>query len=423
MVDGGEEHEHMPLVDIDAPNEEPPRSGRDTATVSRKLVWTIGVFVVLVVLVGWSVRAEAPQESTPSGDTVLAAPNEPTSSTQGVTLSTSSATTPPPVTSTVASSASGSSWLRVNADATWLRGTVVVAPHPAGRRDTETPIWVLGADDRLVSERQAPLWPGDVPYPLVLANGRIVFADLDNVHLLDTALREPPMVVSPGSFVVPGGTPGRVWVIGEGARWVAALDTATGAIGERIDVSASIRWPLAGVSDGMLVEPIDEQTYGRYAYWTPALGLQPIDVPDHGQTGLLAAAGNSAVFLSPQGVIRVMDIPSREYVSSFEVDLGEDLIIDGCLSPQQFFIAITGSSGRTIVVSTDDGTLMQDLTLAQQPFAALAWTTPDQLLAIIDSNEGNRLQAIDVFTGTTRTIADLDPRNHGWWITASGSNC
>jgi len=397
MVDGGEGHEHLPLVGIDAPNGEPPRSGRETETVSRMLAWTIGVVGLLVVLVGWIVGTEAPQAPTPTGDSVLAAPNEPASSTLSTRLPTSSTTTTT-ASSTVTSRISGSAWIRVDADATRLRGAVVLAPHPNGFPDTDTPIWVLGANGRLVSEGQAPLWPGDYPYPLVLANGRIAFADLNNIHLLDASLTEPSIVVSEGSFVVPGGTPGQVWVIGEGARWVAALDTATGTVGERL-----------------------EQTYGRYAYWTPTQGLQPIEVPNP-KTGLLAAAGDTAVFLSPPGVIDVMDIPTREYVSSFEIDLGEDLIVDGCLSPQQFFIAIAGSSGRTIVVSTDDGTPMQDLTVAQ-PFAGLAWTTPDQLLAIIDSDEGTQLQAIDVFTGTTRTIADLDPRTRGWWMTASGSNC
>jgi hypothetical protein len=65
---------------------------------------------------------------------------------------------------------------------------------------------------------------------------------------------------------------------------------------------------------------------------------------------------------------------------------------------------------------------MQDVTVGQQ-LGPVAWTTPDQLVAIVDDDSGTTLQAVDVFTGTTTVVADLSSSRHGWWMTASGSGC
>jgi len=227
--------------------------------------------------------------------------------------------------------------------------------------------------------------------------------------------------VTEASFVVPGSTPGLVWLAGEGAEWVAPLDVQSGTVGERFDVGDLFWWPLAGVADGLFVSPVDEASYGRAAYWSPTEGLRPINLPDPLQSGIHAAAGNLAVVVS-SGVIDIFDLAVGNYVTSFPIQLGEGIVSEVCLSPGQETVAIVGSTGQVDVVETRTGAVLLRLS-GVHAFNAMGWTSPEQLVYIADLDERTRrIYAVDVATGAIHNIADLEGAI-GWWLTASGAMC
>lgn len=159
-----------------------------------------------------------------------------------------------------------------------LEGNAFLSRFPNPVSDTDG--WVLGRDERgHFGQRVAlPLHPGDFPYPLIMTENLIAFADLRDAFVFD---RESGRLesISEASFLVPGATEETIWVIGEGADWIARFDTQTREVTSAIDVSESVRWPLAGVNDGLLVAPMDETRFGTVAFWTPDAGLQPLEPP------------------------------------------------------------------------------------------------------------------------------------------------
>ena len=125
--------------------------------------------------------------------------------------------------------------------------------------------------------------------------------------MADIGLDGAPRAVSEGSFLLPSGTTDLIWILGDGAAWVAQLDPSTGAVGERFDVSAVISWPEGGLESGLLVRPVDEATFGQVAHWTPHAGLRSVAVDDP-HSRLLTAAGTRAVFLSPDNTFQALDV-------------------------------------------------------------------------------------------------------------------
>jgi hypothetical protein len=256
---------------------------------------------------------------------------------------------------------------------------------------------------------------------MLMTEDRIAFAGLDHAYLIDTDLVDPAEPLTEDSFVVPGSTPGLVWLAGEGASWVAPLDVQTVTVGERFEVGDLFWWPLAGVADGLIVSPVDEASYGRVAYWSPTEGLRPINLPDPLQSGIHAAAGNLAVVVSP-GMIDIFDFAVGDYITSFPIQLGEGNVSEVCLSPGQGTVAIVGSTGQADVVETRTGAVLLRLS-GVRASNAIGWTSPEQLVYIAHVDERTRrILAVDVTTGAIHNIADLEGAI-GWWLTASGTMC
>ena len=300
-----------------------------------------------------------------------------------------------------------------------LAGDVALTPFPGASGGST--LWVVRAGGSVVRRDKVPFWPGDFPHPMLMTEERIAFAGLDHAYLIDADLVEPPAPLTEASFVVPGSTPGLVWLAGEGAEWVAPLDVQSGTVGERFDVGDLFWWPLAGVADGLFVSPVDEASYGRAAYWSPTEGLRPINLPDPLQSGIHAAAGNLAVVVS-SGVIDIFDLAVGNYVTSFPIQLGEGIVSEVCLSPGQETVAIVGSTGQVDVVETRTGAVLLRLS-GVHAFNAMGWTSPEQLVYIADLDERTRrIYAVDVATGAIHNIADLEGAI-GWWLTASGAMC
>jgi hypothetical protein len=273
---------------------------------------------------------------------------------------------------------------------------------------------------RAVQRLEIPLAPGDYPYPLIMADRRVVFVDFDSAYVVDVDLNEAPVAVSDGGFLVPGGSSDLVWIIESAAQWVAALDVRTGDVSERVDVSDVIGFPEAGVADGLIVRPVDETTYGRVAYWTPTLGLEPIESIDP-ESALLGSSGDVAVFASVNGTIEVVDVANNHLVSRLMVDVGEDPIVEGCLSPERTAAAFTANSGTSVVVDLEDG----DVIYSSPPdefYDIAGWTSIDQLIVITGAEGEQILQAVDPFTGSVNNVARLTGPG-SWWATAANSNC
>jgi len=272
----------------------------------------------------------------------------------------------------------------------------------------------------LVRRYEVPLWPGDYPNPLILGDGQIAFADLESVYLVDVNLDAPPRAVSEGSFLLPSGTPGLIWIIGEASTWVAQLDTRTGMVGERFDVSGVIGWPEGGLESGLVVRPSDEVTFGRVAYWAPEAIPRPLALEDP-DSRLLTSAGTLAVFLSPDNTVQVLDVLGSVTVGRFSIDLGESANVGSCISPDGSSIVFYGADIRDVVVSLTSGEIVHELEPDEQR-EEIGWVSSDQLVAQTVAEEGRVLQLIDLIIGTTTDIASLSGLG-SWWITASGSNC
>lgn len=294
-----------------------------------------------------------------------------------------------------------------------LRGEVVAAPLPGSSGGG--PLWILSGAG-LVRRFEVPLWPGDYPHPLILSSGRVAFADLSNAYLVDVDLSSAPVIVSEGSYLLPSGTPDLVWIIGDGAGWVAPLNTRTRVVGERTDLAGV----TAGLGSGVLVQPVDETRFGRLAYWAPGNGLQAIELAD-ADSQLLTAAGALAVFLSPNGWVQIQDIASSTLVSRFFLDLDVSGGVSACLSPDESAIAMYGEGVADVVVSSTTGEVLYELP-EDDARENLNWVTTDQLVAQTGSDKGRILQMIDLTAGTTTDIASLSGLGT-WWITAGGSNC
>jgi hypothetical protein len=357
---------------------------------------------------GWMIGAAGDNTTIPDefGSTV------PSPVVTSTVASTTTSTSPPSVSSRFPLTS-----LEVLSGTSELAGVVVVAPHPGATGGS--PLWILSGVG-LVRRYEVPLWPGDYPNPLILTGNQVAFADLETAYLADIGLDGDPRAVSEGSFLLPSGTSDLIWIVGDGAAWVAQLDPGTGAVGERFDVSGVIGWPEGGLESGLLVRPMDEATFGQVAYWTPDAGIRSVDVDDP-HSRLLTAAGSLAVFLSPGNTFQVLDVARSTTVGQFSMERGEFVDVQGCLSPDGSSIALSGSEIRDVVVSLTSGEVIHELE-PDVRVDAIGWVSSDQLVIQTAAEEGRLLQVIDLPGGTASDIASLSGLG-SWWMTASGSNC
>ena len=409
-------HVNPPLVGGPEPDPKParPNPSRLVAIVVVGVAGgLLGFLVGVTASNGWNSTSTFPVAVSGSTTTGLAPPAS--SSRQSTT------TSGPPATSNVVTSVADSPTTAVEVDllegAAALMGDVAVTRHP-GSSGGGT-LWVFRAGGSVVQRDDVPFWPGDYPHPMLFTAGQIAFADLNHAYLVGADLREPPVAVSPASFVVPGSEPGQVWLAGQGADWVALLDVATGTVGEQRDVADVFWWPLGGMGEGLFVAPVDDATYGSTAYWSPTEGLRPIAGLSGNQAGIHAVAGDLAVVVSP-GVMRMLDLDGGEYIASVPLELAEGLVSEVCLSPDQNYVAVFGSTGQAFVADTRTGEVLQRLGTVNG-HNSVGWTSNEQVVYIVDDVDA-RIQALDVATGATHDIAALGS-SRGWWLTASGTMC
>ena len=385
------------------------------------------LLAVIVSLVGGAVTWAAASQDSPSSNVVSIATT--TTAVSPLDVATTTATAAP-VTSTTDSAISGGPptstpqgsvefMVALLDGASALQGDVVLATQPGAFGGGS--LWVFGTDGSVVHRNDVPLWPGDYPYPILMTGGRIAFANPTDGFLIDAGLAEPPEpLLTEASFVIPGATPGLIWFVGGGVEWVAPVDVESQTVGERIDVTEVFIWPVAGVADGLIVIPIDEGSYGRYAYWSPSGGLQRLDLRDPQHEDVLAASGNVAIVESPNEV-SMLNIVSGNYLAAFGIEFARSVLSSVCLSPDQQHLAMIGSGGEAFLGDVDDGSFIE-LPSGIYGWRSIGWTSDTQLVYIIDIEDETFVQTLDITTGETQDIATLQSFR-GWTLSASGSMC
>jgi hypothetical protein len=265
-----------------------------------------------------------------------------------------------------------------------------------------------------------------------MTSGRIVFAHDGFGYLLDADLVDRAVQLASTRFVIPGGTPGSVWFVGHRTfqaggpfvQWVASVEVETGTVGDPIDVTDGRWWPVAGVGNGLIVKPIDEETYGRFAFWSPSEGLAPLDIADSARKTIMAGSGDYAVVVS-RDEVGVLNIADGEYAATFSLDFGDVDVTSVCLSPDQEYVAVVASNGEAIVGNTSSGRVI-DLTRAanskRPAIRSVAWTSADQLVYVIELRDEIVVETFDVTTRGRRRIAVLEG-SQAWWLTAGAAMC
>lgn len=365
---------------------------RRRAAVATLLMLAIGL------LIGWTLGSS---NTVSSDDTEVFPP-----------VAISPTATPTTALWATSSSSTGSSApVAVTSDAPWLRAPIALAMVSSGAIES---LWVVEDDGALVRYPEVPEMPGAFGDPLVFLGDRFAFAGMNQAYFIYAD--ENPEVLGEGSVLVRGATPDRMWLFGDReGLWVRVLDTVSGESGQRIEVSSTVALPLSGVAQGLLVAPVDRAIFGPIAYWVPGLGIQRLDVGVASSTRLVAAAGDIAVFASDSLGVDVVNVAQRTLLAAFEVDL--DKIATACLSPQQRWIVFLDGDGQGTVVSTRDGSVLRSIA-GPSTLQQIAWTDDLQLLSLVRHEDSQAVEAMDVFTGTTKTIARL--AGVGSWRLVSG---
>ena len=176
--------------------------------------------------------------------------------------------------------------------------------------------------------------------------------------------------------------------------------------------------------DGLIVKPIDEETYGRFAYWSPTEGLAPLDIANSTRDTVMAGSGDYAVVVS-RDEVGVFNVVDGEYVATFPLDFGDADVSSVCLSPDQEYVAVVASNGLAIVGDTSSGRVI-DLTQAanskRPAIRSVAWTSADQLVYVTELRDEIAVEAFDVITRGRHRIAALEG-SRAWWLTSGAAMC
>jgi hypothetical protein len=308
-----------------------------------------------------------------------------------------------------------------------LRGDVALSSSPDGD-DLHQTVWVLRPGGSVVRRDHVPSHSARSRQPeedgmssIVMVGDRIMVLDGTMSYILNSNLVDPHVPVGPARWIVAGATPHLVWLVGQQSvdgtdiDWVTPFDTDDLTVGDRTDVADVIRWPVAATGDGLLVQPVDVEANGRYAYWSPRGGLEPLAIPDSEAFSVLAASGSLAAVASLRE-ISVLDTETGLQVAVFSVDLLDEPIRSACISPDRRLIAVVGDDGQAFVGHMD--TSVADLLPKRiHGLRSFAWSTNDQLVYITDSEFATALNAYDVATGQNHHIADIADR--GWSLAAA----
>jgi len=148
-------------------------------------------------------------------------------------------------------------------------GTVYLADVAPGRVTV-----VDVARGRITTRRLRELAPGDPPYMIAVAGGRLVVFGHDHTYAFGPALREPARDLGESWFYVPSAVPGRVWLALLDSRSPATARGLRGVrevtVSGRLTVARSRRppsWPLAALRSGLVLQR------DTLELWDPATGM------------------------------------------------------------------------------------------------------------------------------------------------------
>jgi len=310
-----------------------------------------------------------------------------------------------------------------------LRGVVALSSTIDGD-DVHQTVWVLRPGGSVVRRDHVPSYSArsdeldDGLRSIVMVGDRLLVLDGTRSYALNSDLVDPAVEVEPARWIIPGSTGGAVWLVGQWSvegvdvDWVTPVGTADLSVGDRIDVSNTIRWPVAAVGDGLIVHPVDVATNGRYAYWTPLGGLEPFEVRDPYASTVLASSG-SLVAIGAPNEISVLDVDTGRRVAAFPADLLEEPIRAACISPEHRFIVVVGDNGQSFIGNLDSN-VSYLLPKRVHGINSFGWSTDDQLVYITDWEFATALNAYDAVDRRNHHVADITDQQ---WSVATSSTC
>jgi len=321
--------------------------------------------------------------------------------------------------------------ISVSATPSDLRGHVAVTSPDQGFFGSN--FWMFRPGGSLVTRTDLPVGDMPDPYPIVMTGESIMFSGVSG-WLFDIDLLEAPVLFETNRAVIPGAEPGLVWFARRSGLqgdylWVSPVDVESRTVGERIDITGVFTRPVAGIAEGLIVVPVDQEKYGGYAYWSPTDGLMPIGLRQPETETVVTASGSLAVVAS-HGRASIFDIASGDYISSFAFDFG-DTVTSACLSPDNGHVVIVGSNGETVIGETATGAVVPlpeerygygpDLVAAQLTHG-IGWATNQQAVVIGVGEDSSHLFGFDIGTSEGFHIADME--GHGeWWLAAGDAMC
>lgn len=314
---------------------------------------------------------------------------------------------------------------------TVLRGDVALTPRPGRTLALQSPMWVVRPGGSVVQRDDLPpFWPVDGSmHPFLLTGENIVFSDGAGGYIIDSGLvNEVSPFMSAGS-VIPGATSGLVWFTGSALfggneiEWVAPVDVESGTAGDPIVVSDLFVSAVAGISDGIIVRPLDPEKYGRFAFWSPTEGLQTFDTQHPSGLDVVfvsAASGDVAVVRYP-GILAVLNIANGDLLITFPIDFGFARVTAVCLSPDLRHLVVVASDGEAFIGDIGGGEVVKRLS-GIQATNGVGWTANDQLVYVVKQPDATYLEAVDLGSDMQDRVAVLEGSAE-WWLAASGAMC
>lgn len=325
------------------------------------------------------------------------------------TDSSSTAASVPATTGTSEGSGQSGPFVTLLDGATDLQSSIVLTTFPSA--NTPRTIWNIEAG-QLTSRTEVPLAPGDWPHLLIAGGNHIAFTAPPGASLLHSDFGAAAVPVHPARYLVPGKTPAAVWAVNDRITQVTAIDMINGTAEQTIDLPASVNWVMGVVADGFVVLVGDS---GEASYWQPGEDPAAIALPDPAQSGVVAMSGNNVAIVSPGGIVSLLDVKTGQR-TDVEIDIGDGFASAVCISPNQQFALVVGSTGTAIVVDFRIASAVSSFTTTQE-FHGVAWTGDSQFVHA----DGDRLIASEATDAAAREVARLSGTN--WSIASSAATC
>jgi hypothetical protein len=284
-------------------------------------------------------------------------------------------------------------------------------------------LWVIRPSGAMVRLPDVLVRRDPSRYPLLITSDRIAFANYGSGYLLDVDAATPAEPLLSATSVIPGSDEGLVWFVRSRSlvgdiNSVTPVDVDTQAVGQEIDVTDLFSEVVAGVGDGLVVKPTDDETYGEFAFWSPSAGLEALGLGSPDRENVVSAAGDLAI-VANRDWVGVFDPRAGEYVMSFSYNLG-GTVTSACLSPNSVLLVVVGSNGAAFIGNRITGQL-HPLDGHVQESHGVGWTSDDQLVYLTVSDSGRAVVALNS-DESGGEIAFL--KGGGDWLLAtSGSMC